>query len=57
MAEKLETMNLTLDMRYGPDKRKLNKLLKKGWTIAVQSTRSSLSFKPGQIDFVLTRSH
>jgi hypothetical protein len=55
VAEKLETKSINLSMRFRSDQKKLEKLLKEGWTIAAQSTRGALAFKPGSTDYTLTR--
>ncbi len=46
---------VTLNIRLKSGSRKLNKLLADGWVIQSQHKRGALEWKPGQVDYVLTK--
>ena len=52
---KQQVKKVTLDIRRKKDAKKLAKLLEDGWVIVSQHKRSLLQWKPGWIDYVLTR--
>ena len=51
----LETKSVALNLSARGDKKKLEKLLASGWTIASQVKRSALQWGPLMTDIVLTR--
>nr|DAJ17723.1 MAG TPA: Protein of unknown function (DUF2674) [Siphoviridae sp. ctvS314] len=50
-----KTKKITLDIRRKSEARKLTKLLAEGWVIVSEHKRGALSWKPGYVDYVLTK--
>jgi len=50
-----KTKKVTLNIRRKSEARKLAKLLADGWVIASEHKRGALSWKPGYVDYVLTK--
>lgn len=53
---KLETKQVTLDIGTRRGAKELSKLLQAGWTVVSEHKRGLMQWKPGQVDYVLTRS-
>lgn len=54
-APKVETKQVTLDIRHNKGARELVKLQEQGWEIVSEHKRGLLDFSPGQVDYVLRR--
>lgn len=50
-----QTKKITLNPGRRKDARKLTRLLDDGWVIVSQHKRGLLSWKPGWVDYILTR--
>lgn len=53
---KIETKQVTLHIGTRKGAKELSKLLADGWQIVSEHKRGILEWKPGQVDYVLTRS-
>ena len=52
---KIETRTVTLNISNKRDAKKLVELKMDGWEVVSEHKRGLLEFKPGQVDFVLSR--
>lgn len=50
-----QTKRVTIDIRRRRGARRLAALLDDGWTVVSEHKRGILQWKPGQVDYVLTR--
>ena len=52
---KVETKRVTLDIARKKGAQELVRLREQGWQVISEHRRSALQWKPGQVDYVLTR--
>lgn len=52
---KVQVKHETIDIRTKAGAKKLVKLQEHGWEIVSEHTRSTWSWKPGQVDYVLKK--
>lgn len=52
---KPQVKKVTLNLRRNSDAKKLAKLVADGWTVLSEHKRSMREWKPGQVDYVLTK--
>lgn len=55
MAKKVKTMTLSIDVKSGLQRKKLERLLNEGWRVVSSNKRSALSWGPNKTDYVLER--